>query len=176
MSTALLQLPSDVYIALHRHLLREHHAVEEAAFVFAKRDDNTQRWQYVDWLPVLEDGFVVQLPYHFELADHIRAQVIKRAHDLGASIVEFHAHTNGGEAEFSPSDWSGFEEIVPHIWWRLKGRAYGAVVMSHLSFDGFVWITGPATPQRIGGLVVGERVLRPTGLSPLERDGYDWTF
>jgi hypothetical protein len=103
-----------------------------------------------------------------------RASIIKRAHDLGTSVIEFHSHTGPWPAQFSPSDWSGFEETVPHMWWRLKGLPYGAVVVAHGGFDGFAWLHDANTPTRLAGIEVGIRCLRPTRLSPLERDGYDW--
>ena len=78
---ALLQLPGIVHHELLQHLLREPNGDEQAAFVFARfsADDNT--FHFVEWLAVPPDGFAVQLPYHFELTDATRAQIVKRAHD-----------------------------------------------------------------------------------------------
>ena len=61
--------------------------------------------------------------YHFELTDQVRAQVIKRAHDLGASIVEVHSYGGRWPAAFRPVINGGFGSSVPHVWWRLKGRS-----------------------------------------------------
>ena len=113
-----------------------------------------------------------QLPYHFELT-MTRATIIKRAHDLGASVTGS-IHTGPWPAQFSPSDWSGFEEIVPHMWWRLKARPYAAVVVARGSFDGFVWLHDANTPARLGSIAAGSQRFQATRLSPLERDGYDW--
>jgi hypothetical protein len=171
---ALLRLPGVVHHQLLQHLLRELKGDEQAAFVFARftADDNT--FHFVEWLPVSPDGFAVQLPYHFELTDATRAQIIKRAHDLDTSVIEFHSHTGPWPAQFSPSDWSGFEEIVPHVRWRLKGRPYAAVVVARDGFDGFAWVGAANSPARLGGIEVDGRRLQPTRLSPLEKDGYDW--
>lgn len=119
---ALLRLPGIVHHELQQHLLREPNGDEQAAFVFARFSDDDNTFHFVEWLPVPPDGFAAQLPYHFELTDATRAQIIKRAHDLGASLIEFHSHTGPWPAQFSSSDWSGFEEVVPHVRWRLKGR------------------------------------------------------
>jgi hypothetical protein len=169
-----LELSSTVHEQLTQHLLGKRDGNEQAAFAFAEYDPEDHGFTVVDWYPVPSEGFVVQLPYHFELTDETRAHVIKRAHDLAASIIEFHSHTGGGLAQFSPSDWSGFEEIVPHVWWRLKGRPYAAVVVSRSGFDAFAWLADPNTPTRLGAMKVEGRILLPTGVSPLERSGYDW--
>lgn len=172
--TALIELPADVLEQLWQHLLSTPGGNEQAAFVFVRRNDAQRPFTYVDWYPVLPDGFIAQLPFHFELTDETRAAVIKRAHDLGASLVEFHSHTGPWEPQFSPSDWAGFEEVVPHMWWRLKGRPYAAVVVSRKGFDAFIWLNDPNIPARLDGITVDGRVLEPSRLSPLERDGYDW--
>ena len=74
-----LQLPADIYDQLWQHLLRRPGGDEQAAFVFVRRDttDSNCLFHYVEWLPVPQDGFAVQLPFHFELADKTRAMVIK---------------------------------------------------------------------------------------------------
>lgn len=174
-SEAVLELPRTVHEELQRHLLRKPHDTEEAAFVFAKHSGVDNRFTHVESFPVPPEGFVVQLPYHFELTDETRARVIKRAHDLGSSVIELHSHTGPWPAQFSPSDWSGFEEVVPHVWWRLKNRPYAAVVVTKTGFDAFAWLADPNTPARLGGISVDGQLLEPTRLSPLERSGYDWT-
>ena len=173
-SGAILVLPRTVHDELQRHLLRNPNANEEAAFVFAKHSTAGNRFTFIEWFPVPPEGFVVQLPYHFELTDETRARVIKRAHDLGSSIIEFHSHTGPWPAQFSPSDWSGFEEVVPHMWWRLKGRPYAAVVVAKTGFDAFAWLADPNTPTRLSGISVDGELLEPSRLSSLERNGYDW--
>jgi proteasome lid subunit RPN8/RPN11 len=171
---AVLELPRTVYPELHRHLVRNPGGNEEAAFVFAQHSATDNRFTYVEWAPVPPEGFVVQLPYHFELTDETRRRTIKRAHDLGCSVIEVHSHTGPWPAQFSPSDWSGFEETVPHFWWRLKARPYAALVVTKDGFDGFAWLVDPNAPTRLAGIAIGNQLLEPTRLSPLERDGYDW--
>jgi hypothetical protein len=171
---ALLQLPAVVHHELLQHLLRELNGDEQAAFVFARYSAHDGVFHFIEWFPVPPEGFAIQLPYHFELTDAARASIIKRAHDLGSSLIEFHSHTGPWPAQFSPSDWSGFEEIVPHMWWRLKKRPYAAVVVARRGYDGFVWLHDANTPTRLSGIEVGSHRLRPTRLSSLERDGYDW--
>ena len=82
-----LGIPQAHYDQLLCHLLRKE-GCEEAAFVFCNcnQDDGATEFQFIEWLPVPVDGFVARSPYYLELTDETRAQVIKRAHDLGASF------------------------------------------------------------------------------------------
>jgi proteasome lid subunit RPN8/RPN11 len=163
----MLNLPEDVYARLLEHLLPGTSTSEEAAFVFVHgtSDRGDIAFRLRDWFAVPPEGFVYQSDGHLELTDRTRAQLIKRAHDLGASIVEFHSHPYPCPATFSESDREGFEEFLPHVWWRLKGKPYLAVVVSPADFDGLVWLSNPSTPQLLDSITAGERVLRPTGLT-----------
>ena len=175
MARVLLELPRAEYAALWGHLLPRRSKLEQAAFAYASRktEEGDEIFRYVEWTRVLPGGFLSRSGFHFELTDEMKASVIKRAHDLGASLVEFHSHIGHGPARFSPSDLMGFQEFVPHVWWRLKGRPYLAIVISRSGFDGLAWVTGPNEPQRLSGIVVGQELLTPSGLSPLRSDVYD---
>jgi hypothetical protein len=139
-------------------------------FVRCSSQSGEKAFEYLDWHPVLPDGFLVRTRYHFELTDESRADAIKKAHDLGASLVELHSHCGSWPASFSGSDLLGFEEFVPHVQWRLHGRPYLAIVVSRAGFDGLVWLSASRRPIRLKGIAVGRSVLKPTQLSPLEYD------
>lgn len=168
----LLYIPKKVHTAIWGHLVPKRFRAEEAAFIFVCRTkkDRAQHFTYLDWLPVLPEGFYFQSRYHFELTDEMRATVIKRAHDLNSSIVELHSHTGIWPARFSQSDFLGFKDFVPHVWWRLKGRPYLAIVVSRFSFDGLIWSTNPNTPERLDAIVVDKSLFKSTKLSPLRFD------
>lgn len=167
---ALLHLPSNIKAAIWEHLLPTGDESEAAAFAFVKyaQEDGDFRFDYLEWYAVPEEGFAVRTGYHIELTDETRAIVIKRAHDLNASLVEFHSHLGPWPAAFSPSDEAGLAEFVPHARWRLRGRPYLALVATPRDYDGLVWIAESASPERLDGIVLDERVLPPTGLSSLE--------
>lgn len=172
-----LNLPAPIHEAMWRHLLPRRQRLEAAAFLYARQGSNGQEavLECLEWFPVPPAGFSYRSEFHFELSDEVRASVIKRAHDLGASLVEFHSHTGPWPAKFSPTDLMGFAEFVPHVWWRLKGRPYLAVVVARRGFDGFAWIADPQKPERLTGIVVDGKFLAPTGLSPLEKESsHDW--
>lgn len=174
MGQVLLDLPADVYEEVRGHLLPKDLGLEAAGFLFVTprfRDDDVQMFKYVEWYPVPPDGFLEHTGYHLELTDETRAMVIKRAHDLGASIVELHSHSGPRPAAFSFTDRRGFREFVPHVWWRLKGKPYFAVVLTQTSFDGLAWMVDPRAPQYLDGVVVGGTTLQPTQLSRLAMGG-----
>src|SRR5437660_1288816 len=108
------------------HVLPLGQEVEQAAFLYATASDG--RFRVTGWEPVVPEDFTIQTSFHIELSDAVRARLIKRAHDRSASLVEIHSHLGPWAAQFSPSDLAGFEEWVPHVRWRLKGKPYGAFV------------------------------------------------
>ena len=169
MDEAHLYLPKDLATAVWAHLLEDESEAESAGFLFAKHrhDGKGHAFETLEWYPVPPEGFLSRNNYHFVLTDQVRAEVIKRAHDLEASVVEFHCHRGSWPARFSLSDHTGFQEIVPHIWWRLRERPYLAVVVAESGFDSLVWVTGPNTPQHLTGIVVDGTTLKPTSLSSL---------
>ncbi|MDE2823495.1 MAG: ThiF family adenylyltransferase, partial [Chloroflexota bacterium] len=170
MGDVLLRLPSDVYEEIRTHLLPRGQAPEGAGFIFVMpepQEGGTQVFKYVEWYPVPPGGFVERSSYHLELTDETCATVIKRAHDLEASVVELHSHRGPCPAAFSPDDQRGLREFVPYIWWRLRKRPYFAVVVTEADFDGLAWMVDPKGPQHLGGIVVDGEVLEPTRLSSL---------
>ncbi len=173
-----IQIPEEVYRKIHDHLLPEEPEAEEAAMVFAQpifSDERLDRLEYLEWYAVDPSGFSFRSLYHFELSDKTRAYVIKRAHDLGASIIEFHSHPYPYDAVFSWSDLSGFEEFVPHVWWRLKGKPYAAVVVAPSNIDALIWYNGPNTPEQVNEIVIGDRSIKPTRLT-MNRRRRDYEF
>ena len=173
MGHVLLNFPSSVYEEVWAHLLENNAESESAGFMFVvpgSHDDDTQVYKHVEWYPVPPEGFVENSWYHLELTDEFRANVFKRAHDLGASIVEFHSHLGPQPARFSPFDRRGLREFVPHVLWRLRKRPYFAVVVTHTDFDALAWMMDPEKPQHLDGIVVGDRVFQTTKLSPLVAD------
>lgn len=163
-----LQLSPAQHELIWGHLLPADHELEEAAFLFARQDPVDSGRLICEEVRLLSgEDLAVQLPYHIELADHVRPQLIKRAHDSGLVLVEMHSHLGTFPARFSKSDLWGFEEWVPHMRWRLKGRAYAAVVVAEGSFDGFLWLG--EEPEHLDTIEIdGEQVMQATGLSPFK--------
>lgn len=171
MRRATIHVPESVVRDVRRHLLKSDWGTEEAAFLFVHpSDDGAHRYELKEWYPVPDDGFAFKSAYHFELTDQARGWVIKRAHDLDASLVEVHSHVEDYAPAFSASDLHGFSEFVPHVWWRLNGKPYFALVISPRGLDGIAWIDGPKSPERIASVHVGERSIAPSARSYLQWD------
>lgn len=163
-AAATLELPEADYRAIRSHVLPSWSRHEEAVFMFA-RSARSGVFAPVEWMHVAPDGFTHRSAHYLELTDETRAAVIKRAHDLSASIIEIHSHPLQEEAVFSPSDRRGFLDFVPHVLWRLKGRPYGAVVMTADSFGGLAWFSDVHSPKPLAIELDSGVVLHPTGIT-----------
>jgi hypothetical protein len=162
-----VNLPDGNYAEIRAHLLSAGSLYEEAVFGFAstRMSDEEVHFDVIELLPVPPEGFVERSAFFLQLTDEMRARVIKRAHDLSASLIEFHSHPTQPTAEFSPSDCSGFREFVPHVRWRLKKRPYAAFVFATRNFDALAWSGDGDRPDPVDGLAADGQLLTPTGRS-----------
>lgn len=155
----------DLVGRLRAHLMRSEG--EQAAFLLAEhRAGHLHQLRLAEMWAVPDEEFEYRGRYHLSLSDGVRPKVIKWAWDRGACLVEAHSHLDGMVA-FSPSDMAGLAEFVPHVWWRLGGRPYAALVFAAGGFDALAWIEDPHQPARVRGLLLDgtRRMVRPTGLS-----------
>lgn len=163
-----LRLPSKVYRDARQHLLPNDSVLEQAAFLFARyaaEGGGNAAFAYVGWLALKANDFASQNQDYLELTDAARARVIKRAHDLDTCLVELHSHPGPYPAAFSPSDIYGFEEFVPHVRWRLKGKPYAAVVIAPSGFDALAWDDATKAPVQLHTIDTGAETLQATGLT-----------
>ncbi|WP_405232052.1 hypothetical protein [Lentisalinibacter salinarum] len=162
-----LEIGEKDYDRLMAHLVPGDSNEEQAAFLFAtcQKTATEIRIRVIGAQNLGRDDFVAQHGYYIEMQDGTRASLIKRAHDLGASLIEVHSHLGPWPAEFSASDRHGLRETVPHMFWRLNKRPYIALVVTESDFDALVWIDDPRIPERLDQLRVGQRILSPTNRS-----------
>ncbi len=161
---AVLALPRLTYEAALAHLSRR---PEQVGFFLADWDVAQQQFVISNWRPLSAKDLEYRSDFHVSLKDHIRPRIIKWAWDNDASLVEAHSHGEFGAAMFSPSDLSGFEEWVPHVRWRLRGKPYAAIVTAGDTFDGLAWVDSSAHPQKL------ERI-ELTGRKRIEATGATW--
>lgn len=137
---------SDLYEALRGHLDAR---AEQVGFFLADWRPDERRFVLRDWRTISLEGFEHQSNFHVSLTDEVRGEVIKWAWDSGACLIEAHSHGRWGPAKFSSSDLWGFDKWVPHLWWRLRGRPYAALVMAGEMFDAVAWIDGPNAAEQV---------------------------
>lgn len=163
----LLKMPDGMHDALTQHLLPGGSTREEAAFLFVipRPEDQNVVFEVIEVEKLHPNDFASQEDDYLELNDETRARLIKKAHDLGASLVEMHSHPGPWPAAFSPADRFGLIETVPHMWWRLKNRPYLAIVVAPSGFDALVWLDNPKIPTRLDGVLADGKILQPTNYS-----------
>ena len=152
---------------LWRHLLPQDCSKEQAAFMFCVQRVEGDRviFETVDVALLGAGDFSVQDDDYLELTDHCRVRLIKRAHELRATLVELHSHPHADSAVFSRSDRIGLKETVSHMRWRLKGRPYVAAVVTPSGYDALVWTHETDSPRRLGGIRAGETLYEPENAS-----------
>lgn len=169
-------IPEKIYKDIRKYLLPQKLYHEKVAFLFAKIEinQNNIHFTYSDWYPVRPSEYKSTSMYHIELIDAIRPLIIKKAFDTETTIVEIHSHPYKIPAVFSPSDLLGFHEFVPHIRWRLKGKPYGAIVLSLIDFDGLIWSGNTSNPDQLSELIIGEKSEVPNCRTMNRWDYYDY--
>lgn len=155
--------------SLWEHLLPVGATTESAAFIFARVEETPQALtlRAQDFMLVGADGFKVQDNDYIELSDECRIAVIKRAHQTNTALIELHSHPfdSPWAPAFSFADMAGFRETVPHLWWRLPNRPYGAIVVAPNGLDSLVWTRSPHAPSCLTALRVDGKTLLPTGMT-----------
>lgn len=160
-----LLLSRELSLRLHDHLF--HGDSEQVAFLLAMpREGESRELRLTDVYLAPPEEFEDRTPFYVSLVSEVRPKVIKWAWDRGACLVEAHSHRGAGPAAFSPSDLAGLDEFVPHVWWRLKGKPYVALVFTRNGFDALAWISGPQEAEPVAALRVdGERERHPSNLT-----------
>jgi hypothetical protein len=158
-----LTLPATIYGELVKHLSQG--PEEQVAFLYGDAGNKGDELSTSELYRVPPEGFVGQSSHHLALADDVRGEVISRAWEHGGALIEAHSHPGAREAEFSPTDLSGFEEWVPHVRWRLQGATYIALVFAENDFDALVWAGESHDPTSLRRLCSGDRELQPSNLT-----------
>ena len=159
--TATLIIDRASYEEFRRYLAQ---GPEEVGFFLADYDASVRSLRLRNWRAISAEGFEHRRDFHLTLRDQVRADVIKWAWDNKACLVEAHSHLET-PAAFSPSDLWGLEQWIPHIWWRLRGRPYAAIVTAGQTFDALAWIDGADSPEQVEHLSADGLMVRPTGLT-----------
>ena len=148
MSDVVIEVPVPLFEQLDAHLATP----EQVAFLLAEVDD--RRFRAVSLELIVPPDFESRSDYHLSLAEGVGGRLIRIAFQRGLSLVEIHSHGPRGRPKFSPSDRHGFDEWLPHVWWRLKGRPYAAIVKGGDAWDALAWFESPTTPEPVTALLI----------------------
>lgn len=158
-----ISITQEQFHAIDAHLKGKR--TEQVAFIFLSQDD-TERFSVRSYYLVPTEELIHESAFHAEVSEIAQAKVIKMAWDQKLCLGEIHSHPKSMKnAQFSASDLSGFEEFVPHVWWRLKKRPYFALVFSLTDFDALAWLSQPNHAAVLANLSVNGKASVPTGLT-----------
>lgn len=164
-----IDLTKSQYEEIWKHLLPEDAFNESAAFIFAEFIESNSSLVLTaqDFFLVGRDGFKAQYNDFIELSDETRVSIIKKAHHTNTALIELHSHPFVGSyaAAFSLADMNGFEDTVPHMWWRLPKRPYAAIVVAPCGFDSLIWLKDPHSPECLTAIRVDGDILEPTKMT-----------
>lgn len=92
--TAELVVDGKTFAALQRHLAGDKSGAEQAAFLFCDIDEQGFVTRFIPReVKLLQpEAFASRSKFYLQPRDDTRAALIKRAHDLGYSLVEMHSH------------------------------------------------------------------------------------
>ena len=163
----ILKIKSKLKNDLWQHLLPSDSSKEQAAFLYCdcEETDADMEFQVLESIFLTHNDFAAQYDDYLELKDSARISLIKRAHVLGAVLVEIHSHPKPWAAAFSFSDRVGLEQTVPHMRWRLKRRPYIAIVVAPSGFDALIWYGDDTEPKSLTGIKVDDTLLTPTNIT-----------
>lgn len=170
-----ISMQGDTFAEIQRHLFPKGDRREQGGFLFSRFDEGKQEFVVIEWLSLTGSDYAFQERDYLELSDSTRASLIKKAHDMQASLIEIHCHPGQFKVAFSLADWMGFHEFVPHIRWRLANRPYAALVFGHECVDGFAWVGEQKLPVNVKGINTGKAFHATTGnsMNALNRGFYE---
>lgn len=157
-----IHIDEEAYKRISQHLFSR--KAEQVAFIYMQLSENNILI-IDDYFCVPPEELVYESEYHAEITSKVQARVIKESWDKKRHLGEIHTHPfSKKETTFSGSDMAGFNDFVPHIWWRLRGGPYVAIVFGQNDFDIIAWVQSPNSPERVASIKVGDKLLYPNNL------------
>lgn len=164
-----------MYKEVRSHLLQND--LEHVCFLYYRSIFN--KGNYVmdvqDFYIVPAHEYDCQYEFHVSLKEECQSKIIKKAWDKKLSIGEIHSHPASMRAKFSATDISGFQDFVPHIWWRLKKGPYFALVISQYEIDALAWIKGPGSYEAVKRIEVGNSLIYPSNNTLKQMEENIWS-
>ncbi len=147
-----INIPAGLWEPARLHLNAR---AEQVGFFLADWSPAERRFMIREWRPVDAGTGDADGRLHVSLPDETRSEIIQWAWAEGACLIEAHSHGRWSPAAFSPYDLRNLREWVPHLWWRLQGRPYAAIVTTTRDFDALAWIENPDEIEQVDGIAAG---------------------
>lgn len=141
---------AEVWDAAREHLDTR---AERVGFFLADWLPLERRFRVRGWRPIDDAAASGPGELHVSLPDETRSAVIQWAWAEDACLIEAHSHGRWSPAAFSLYDLRNLDQWVSHLWWRLRGRPYAAIVTSTVDLDALAWIDNPGKAEQIDGIV-----------------------
>jgi hypothetical protein len=167
MPSASLKISDEMAQGVQEHLFGRGLDREQGGFLLCSTKELGAHIEFspVEWIPLTPEDYIHHEIDYLELRDEVRGDLIKRAHDAAASVIEIHSHPWPHPAAFSPADIDGLAAFVPHMRWRLKNRPYGALVFGTTSFDGLAWLGTSTCSAPLATIVTPTGTRKATGMT-----------
>lgn len=172
MSKVYLKTTAQTFRKIKNFLLQD--SEERVVFLLINQTNEAAKTIFeVKNIYLVPQNEIDQSSYSVRLKQISQAKIIKWAWNSGFSLAEIHSHPfSSKNTTFSYSDIAGLKEFVPHVWWRLKNRPYIAMVFGKREYDALVWIDSPHNPKNLEGILVANKLFKPTN-STLLSQNYD---
>jgi hypothetical protein len=145
---------------IHSDLVRPHaFAFERVGFITARA--GAVRGGIVllaaDYLPIADEDYLDQPGYGALMGPAAIRQALQYTFSHPVGILHVHSHGHKGRPRFSKIDEREMRMFVPDFFNARSDMPHGAVVLSHNSIRGYVWLSrnrGPLQIRRIS--IVGQ--------------------
>lgn len=163
----ILRLPEKIYKAFKAHLFSKEGEMAGFLFTCVSRKKSAMLFDFLDVELVQEHELANSGYYGIELGEEVWNRIKVKASKLNACIIEAHSHPfSEKNVGFSHYDMKGFEELVPHLWWRMNGTPYGALVFGQRDFDALFWTENPHDQKTLNCIMTDEgRKFKPTNIT-----------
>ncbi len=149
-----VRLPQTLLASIHADLSRPHpFAAERVGFLFCGSAALSgegllllgQKWHVVDDRDYIDDRSVGAC-----IGPGAFRDVLQQVYRAPASILHIHRHDHSGRPQFSRTDVKSMYEFVPGFFNACRSHPHGAVVLSHDSAEGRIWLHSGSAGHTIG--------------------------
>ena len=153
-----LRLPRGLLTRIHEDLSRSHaFAAERVGFLccgVTVLHDADLLLLGQDWHPVADEDYVEHPRVGACIGGGAFRKIFQIAYREPVTILHVHRHDHRGKPGFSLTDDRSMREFVPGFFNACQSRPHGALVLSHDSAIGAVWLKGDGRPRQLNSVQI----------------------